>query len=60
MYIIGSTHDTVLIWAYGVNRTLERGGAPDDGESITRNLFNFAFDGASGKVLAFICLKCAK
>ena len=51
MYIIGSVHDAVLIWAYGVNRTLERGGAPDDGESITRNLFDFVIDGATGQVL---------
>ena len=44
----GLLHDAVLIWAYGVNRTLEEGGVPDDGINITKNVFNLYFDGVSG------------
>ena len=43
-------HDAMLAWAYGVNRTLERGGEPDDGETVIHNIFNFAFTGISGEV----------
>ena len=46
----GLIHDSVLMWAYGVNRTLERGGAPDDGERIANNIFNFSFHGVTGNV----------
>ena len=41
----------MLIWAYGVNRTLERGGAPDDGTDVANNIFNMVFDGVSGQVV---------
>ena len=40
------------MWAYGVNRTLESGGAPDDGEAIASNIFSFSFYGATGNVKA--------
>ena len=43
----GLVHDAVLIWAYGVNRTLEQGGAPDDGVNISKNIFNTRFNGVS-------------
>ena len=46
----GMAHDAMLAWAYGVNRTLERGGEPDDGETVVKNIFNFAFTGISGEV----------
>ena len=46
----GYAHDAILTRAYDVNRTLERGGKPDDGEPVTRNIFNFAFTGISGEV----------
>ena len=46
----GFIHDAVLIWAYGVNRTIERGGAPDDGAGISNNSFNTNFDGVTGMV----------
>ena len=48
--IPGYSHDAILAWAYGVNRTLERGGEPDDGETVAKNIFNFAFSGISGEV----------
>ena len=38
-------YDAVLLWAYGVNRTLEEGGEPDNGLAITNNIFNFTFYG---------------
>ena len=37
----GYAHDAILAWAYGVNRTLEKGGEPDDGETVAKNIFNF-------------------
>ena len=43
-------HDAVLLWAYGVNKTLEAGGYPDDGATITQNSLNFTFDGITGLV----------
>ena len=46
----GMAHDAILAWAYGVNRTLERGGEPDDGETVANNIFNFAFAGITGEV----------
>ena len=48
--ISGFLYDAVLMWAYGVNITLEEGGAPDDGLAITRNIINNTFDGIMGKV----------
>ena len=44
----GLLHDAVLIWAYGVNRTLREGGVPDHGINITKNIFNMVIDGVSG------------
>ena len=46
----GFVHDAVLQWAYGVNKTLEQGFAPDDGFKITENIFNMQFDGITGTV----------
>ena len=43
-------HDSVLLWAYGVNKTLEEGGAPDDGEHVAGNIFNSSIRGITGKV----------
>ena len=43
-------HDAILTWAYGVNRTLERGGEPDNGETVANNIFNSAFTGIAGEV----------
>ena len=43
-------HDAVLMWAYGVNKTLEEGGAPDDGYAIANNIFNMSFQGITGTV----------
>ena len=48
----GLIHDAVLMWAYGVNRTLESGGAPDDGETIANNIFNLSFPRVTGDVQA--------
>ena len=48
LYFLVRIHDAVLMWAYGVNRTLEQGGAPDDGEAVVKNIFNLSFTGAGG------------
>lgn len=40
----------MLLWAYGVNKTLEQGGAVDDGYAITDNIFGMSFEGMSGVV----------
>ena len=44
-------YDAVLLWAYGVNLTLEQRYAPDNGIQITKNIFNLTFDGMTGTVL---------
>ena len=49
--VTGFAHDAFLAWAYGVNRTLEKDGEPDDGETVAKNIFNFAFTGISGEVM---------
>ena len=44
-------YDAVLMWAYGVNLTLEQGGSPDDGVAVTNNIINHVtFEGITGKV----------
>ena len=43
-------HDAVLMWAYGVNKTLEQGFPPDDGLKVTENIFNLTFEGITGMV----------
>ena len=43
-------HDAVLLWAYGVNKTLEQGGSADDGFAVSKNIINTTFDGLTGKV----------
>ena len=39
-------YDAVLLWAYAVNKTLQEGGEPDDGEAVIRNTYNFTFEGS--------------
>ena len=50
IYFPAFIHDSVLQWAYGVNRTLEQGLAPDDGYAITNNIFGLVFQGMEGTV----------
>ncbi len=53
-YFVGCTgyvHDTLLQWAYGVNKTLEQGHSPDDGFKVTENILNLRFKGITGTVL---------
>ena len=47
----GFLYDAVQLWAHGVNRTLESGGAADDGEAVLRGVANFSFTGISGEVI---------
>ncbi len=46
----GMIHDSILQWAYGVNKTIEEGFAPDNGLRITKNIINMTFQGITGKV----------
>ena len=48
---VGLIHDAVLQWAYGVNKTMEQGHAPDDGFKITQNIINMTFEGITGSVI---------
>ncbi len=48
---LGFIHDAVLLWAYGVNKTLEEGYPPDDGFRITKNIINMTFEGITGTVI---------
>ena len=43
-------HDAVLLWAYGVNKSISKGQPPDDGFQITQNVLNMTFQGISGPV----------
>ena len=40
----GFVYDAVLLWAYGVNRTLSQGGSPNDGSAVTANIFNIEIE----------------
>ena len=44
-------HDAVLLWAYGVNKTLEQGYAPNDGVRVTNNIINSTIQGVTGKIV---------
>lgn len=50
MSVTGLIHDSVLMWAYGVNKTLENGNSPYDGVKVTENIYNLTFTGVSGTV----------
>lgn len=50
LYYSGELHDAVLLWAYGVNRTVERGFSPDDGTEITNSVINTTIQGAFSSV----------
>ena len=47
---LGFVHDAMLQWAYGVNKSLEKGQSPDDGVSVTNNILNLTYQGITGKV----------
>ena len=44
-------YDAVMLWALGVNKTLEQGYSPEDGYRVTDNIFNSTFEGMSGPVI---------
>ena len=46
----GMVHDAVLMWGYGVNKTVEQGHNPSDGIKVSENIFNLIFDGITGIV----------
>ena len=43
-------HDAVLAWAYGVNKTVQSGFAPNDGIKVTENINSLEFEGITGTV----------
>ena len=48
--LLEELHDAVLLWAYGVNKTVEKGFSPDDGAQITQNILNTTIQGVMGPV----------
>ena len=38
-------YEAVLLWFYGVNKTLALGQQPDNGLQVTNNMLNFTFGG---------------
>ncbi|XP_065654311.1 atrial natriuretic peptide receptor 1 isoform X3 [Hydra vulgaris] len=43
-------HDATMLYAFALNKTLNQNGNVSDGFSIVKNMLNFTFSGASGKV----------
>ena len=50
LFLTSLVYDAVLLWAYGVNKTLEQGYSPNDGLRVTQNIFNMTFEGMTGTV----------
>lgn len=48
---VGLMHDAVLMWAYGVNKTLQQGFDPNNGVKVTQNIYNMTFEGVTGPVI---------
>ena len=47
----GFVYDAVLLWAYGVNRTLSRGGLPNNGTAVAANILNIEIEaGMTGNI----------
>ncbi|XP_006816727.1 atrial natriuretic peptide receptor 3-like, partial [Saccoglossus kowalevskii] len=47
---VGAFHDAVILYALALNETLEEGGTPRDGHTITHKMWNRTFEGISGDV----------
>ena len=41
----------MLLWAYGVNKTIEQGYAPNDGLMVTQNIINSTTQGVTGNIV---------
>ena len=51
----GFLHDAVLMWAYGLNATLEAGGNDtQDGQAISQHIFNRTIEGKYMSVTIFV------
>ena len=46
----GYIHDAVLLWAYGVNRTMRKGFPPDHHLEVIKSILGFKFEGVTGTV----------
>nr|XP_006816519.1 PREDICTED: atrial natriuretic peptide receptor 1-like [Saccoglossus kowalevskii] len=42
---VGAFHDAVILYALALNETLEEGGSPRDGKTITAKMWNRTFEG---------------
>ena len=52
LYIFsGLTHDAVLLWAHGVNKTIKQGYSLNDGIRVARNIFNSTITGITGDIV---------
>ncbi|XP_077865379.1 atrial natriuretic peptide receptor 1-like [Saccoglossus kowalevskii] len=47
---VGAFHDAVILYALALNETLEEGGTPRDGHTITYKMWGRTFEGISGDV----------
>ena len=45
VFVSAKLYEAVLLWFYGINRTLTLGQEPDNGLQLTSNMLNFTFDG---------------
>ena len=44
-------HDSIVMWAMAVNKTIEQGYQPYDGLRVTENIYNMDFMGLTGRVV---------
>ena len=53
MFVIfsGFAHDAVMLWAHGVNRTIQQGDNPNDGFKVSKNIFSSSIQGVTGPVV---------
>ena len=47
----GLAYDALLLWAHGVNKTIEQGYAPNDGMRVTNNIINSTVRGVTGNIV---------
>ncbi|XP_022087153.1 atrial natriuretic peptide receptor 1-like isoform X2 [Acanthaster planci] len=47
---VGAFHDAVILYALALNETLEEGGNPRDGKTLTHRMWNRTFEGIMGNV----------
>ena len=51
IFVLVLAHDAVLVWAHGVNKTIEQGYLLNDGIRVVKNIFNSTFTGVTGNIV---------